>query len=99
MSDMGSGMNSASDVDQLRSELRNLREDFTRIGDILKESARTRGAEAADRIRESAERRWSDAKTTAQSVMDELEDRPIGTAVAVFVAGILFGMMLGGGRR
>jgi len=31
--------------------------------------------------------------------MDELEDRPIGTAIAVFVAGMLFGLMLGGGRR
>ncbi len=99
MSDMGSGMNSASDVDQLRSELRNLREDFTRIADILKDSAKTRGAEAADRIREQAERRWSDAKTTAQSVMDELEDRPVGTAIAVFAAGLLFGLILGGGRR
>jgi hypothetical protein len=99
MSDMGTGTNSASDVDQLRSELRNLREDFTRIGDILKDSARTRGAEAADRIRETAERRWSDAKTTAQSVLDEMEDRPIGTAIAVFVAGMLFGLILGGGRR
>jgi hypothetical protein len=96
---MGTGMNSAPDVEQLRSELRNLREVFTRIADILKDSARTRGAEAADRIRETAERRWSDAKTTAQSVLDELEDRPIGTAVAVFVAGMLIGMMLGGGRR
>ncbi len=99
MSDVGTGMNSASDVDQLRSELRNLRDDFTRIADILKESARTRGADAADRLRETAERRWSEAKTTAQSVMDELEDRPLGTAIAVFVAGMLFGMILGGGRR
>jgi hypothetical protein len=99
MSDMGTGMNSASDVDQLRSELRNLRDDFTKIADILKVSAKTRGAEAADLIRERAERGWTEAKTTAQSVIEELEDRPIGTAIAVFVAGMLFGMMVGGGRR
>lgn len=99
MSDMGTSMNSASDVDQLRTELRNLRDDFSKIADILKVSARTRGAEAADLIRERAERGWSDAKTTAQSVLEELEERPVGTAIAVFVAGMLFGLIVGGGRR
>jgi hypothetical protein len=32
-------------------------------------------------------------------VLEELEDRPIGTAMIVFAAGVLFGLMLGGGRR
>ncbi len=96
---IGSGMNSASDVEQLQSELRNLRDDFSKIADILKESARTRGAEAAGRIRQSAERGWSEARNTAQSVLDELEERPVGTAVIVFFAGVLFGLMVGGGRR
>ena len=99
MSDIGNGMGAGAEVDQLRSELRNLREDFAKIADILKDTARARGAEAAGRIRESAERGWAQAQTTAQSVMDELEDRPIGTAMIVFAAGVLFGLMLGGGRR
>src|SRR5437868_13831141 len=101
MTDIGTQMNSSatSDVDQLRSELRNLREDFSKIADILKDSAKTRGAEAAGRIRETAERGWSEAKTTAQTVLEELEERPIGTAMVVFVAGMLFGLMVGGGRR
>ncbi len=100
MSDqIGSGMNSASDVEQLQAELRNLRDDFSKIADILKESARTRGAEAAGRLRQTAERGWSEARNTAQSVFEELEERPVGTAVIVFFAGVLFGLMVGGGRR
>lgn len=99
MSDMGSGMNSASDVDQLKAELRNLRDDFSKIADIVTDSAKMRGAEAAGRIRETAERGWSEAKSTAQSVLEELEERPVGTAMIVFVAGMLFGLMVGGGRR
>lgn len=95
---IGSGMNSASDVEALQAELRNLRDDFTKIAEILKDSARTRGAEAAGRIRETAERGWSEAKNTAQSVLEELEDRPVGTAVIVFFAGMLFGLMMGGRR-
>ena len=99
MTEIGNGMNSASDVEALRAELRNLRDDFTKIADILKDSARNRGAEAAGRIRETAERGWSEAKNTAQTVLEELEDRPVGTAVMVFLAGMLFGMMVGGSRR
>ena len=99
MTEMGNGMNSSPDVEALRAELRNLRDDFTKIADILKDSARTRGAEAAGRIRETAEQGWSQAKNTAQSVLEELEDRPVGTAVLVFFAGVLFGLMVGGGRR
>lgn len=99
MTEIGNGMNAATDVDQLKSELRNLRDDFSKIADILKDSARTRSAEAAGVIRERAERGWSEAKNTAQSVLEELEDRPIGTAMIVFAAGVLFGLMLGGGRR
>lgn len=99
MSDMGNGMGTGSDVDQLRAELRNLREDFSKIADILKDTARTRGAEAAGRIRETAERSWTEARNTAQSVLEELEDRPVGTAMVVFATGVLFGLLLGGGRR
>ena len=99
MTEIGNGMNATTDVDQLKSELRNLRDDFSKIADILKDSARTRGAEAAGRIRDTAERGWSEAKNTAQSVLEELEERPVGTAMIVFAAGVLIGLMLGGGRR
>ena len=86
------------DIQSLRAELKNLRDDFTKIGDILKESARTRGAEAADRLRAHAERGWSEAKNTAQTVLEELEERPLGAAMVVFAAGMLFGLLIGGRR-
>jgi ElaB/YqjD/DUF883 family membrane-anchored ribosome-binding protein len=87
-----------SDVQALRNELRNLRADFSKISEILKDTARQRGSEAADKIRETAERGWSEAKNTAQTVIDEMEERPLGTAMIVFVAGMLFGLLVGGRR-
>jgi hypothetical protein len=86
------------DIQSLRSELKKLRDDFAKIGDILKDVARNRGAEAADRLRSTAERGWSEARSTAQNVLEEMEERPLGTAMVVFVAGMLFGLMLGGRR-
>ena len=87
-----------TDMQALRAELRNLRNDFAKITELLKDTARNRGAEAADRIRESAERGWNEAKSTAQNVIEEMEERPLGTAMVVFVAGMLFGLLLGGRR-
>ena len=46
----------------------------------------------------TAERGWSEAKSTAQTVIEEMEDRPLGTAMIVFVAGMLFGVLVGGRR-
>ena len=89
---------SDDDIQSLKAELKKLRDDFASIGDILKDVARNRGAEAADRIRSTAERGWSEAKSTAQNVLEEMEERPLGTAMVVFVAGMLFGLMLGGRR-
>jgi F0F1-type ATP synthase membrane subunit b/b' len=88
----------ATDVQALRAELKNLRADFSKITDILRDSARNRGAEAADMIRETAERGWTEAKSTAKTVIEGMEDRPLGTAMAVFVAGVLFGLLVGGRR-
>jgi hypothetical protein len=87
-----------TDVEALRAELKNLRADFSRITEILKDSAKSRGAEAADRIRQTAERGWTEAKSTAQTVLEEMEERPLGTAMVVFIGGMLFGLLLGGRR-
>src|SRR5580765_4498734 len=87
-----------SDMEALRAELKNLRADFSRITEILKDTAKSRGAEAADKIRQTAERGWTEAKSTAQTVLEEMEERPLGTAMVVFIGGMLFGLLLGGRR-
>jgi ElaB/YqjD/DUF883 family membrane-anchored ribosome-binding protein len=85
-----------SDIQALRTELKNLRADFTKIGEILKDTAKNRGADAADKLRASAERGWTEAKSTAQTMIEEMEDRPLGTAMVVFVAGMLLGLLVAG---
>ena len=99
MSNGNEGMGSSdADLQSLRAEFKNLRDDFAKIGDILKDVARNRGAEAADRIRSTAEKGWSEARSTAQNVLEEMEERPLGTAMIVFAAGMLFGLLLGSRR-
>ena len=95
---MSEASSSDDDIQSLRAELKKLRDDFAHLGDILKDVARNRGAEAADKIRSTAERGWTEARSTAQNVLEEMEERPLGTAMIVFVAGMVFGLMLGGRR-
>jgi hypothetical protein len=96
MSEASSGND--EDIQALRAEFKNLRDDFAKIGDILKDVARSRGAQAADQLRSTAERGWNEARSTAENVLEEMEERPLGTAMVVFVAGLVFGLMLGGRR-
>ncbi len=84
-----------ANVQALQAELKVLRADFARIAELLKDTARQGSAEAADRIRDSAERGWSEAQRTAQSLMKEMEERPIGSALTIFGIGVLLGLLLG----
>ena len=84
-----------ADIEALVAEMKTLRSDFSRIGEILKDAARHGSADAADKIREHAERGWTSARTSAQTLIDEMEERPVHTALAVFVVGLLLGLMVG----
>ena len=50
-----------ADIQALIAELKVLRADFTKITEIVKDAARHGSAEAAERIREHAERGWDQA--------------------------------------
>ena len=86
------------DIQALRTEFKNLRTDFAKITELLKDTAINRGSEAADKLRATAERGWNEAKSTAQTVIEEMEERPLATVAGVFVAGVLFGLLLGSRR-
>jgi ElaB/YqjD/DUF883 family membrane-anchored ribosome-binding protein len=86
---------SQTDIEALAAEMKTLRADFARIGELLKDAAKNRTAEAADAIRERAERHWDDAKDTAQTVLKEMEQRPVQSALAIFGIGVLLGLLVG----
>ena len=84
-----------ADIQALLAELKVLRADFNKITEIIKDTARHGGEEAAERIRETAERGWSEARTRAEGLMEEMEERPVQSALVVFGVGILLGLLVG----
>ena len=84
-----------ADIEALKGEMKKLRDDFAKIAELLKSTARHGGADAADMIRDKAERHWNDAKDTAQNVFKEMEERPVQSALTIFGIGVVLGLLVG----
>jgi ElaB/YqjD/DUF883 family membrane-anchored ribosome-binding protein len=84
-----------ADIQALIAELKVLRADFAKITELVKETARHGSEEAAERIRETAERGWSEARTRAEGLMEEMEERPVQSALVIFGVGVLLGLLVG----
>ena len=90
-------MNNATeaDIQALIAELKVLRADFAKITEIVKDTARHGSAEAAERLREHAERGWEEARTRAAGLVEEMEERPVQSALVIFGVGVLLGLLVG----
>jgi ElaB/YqjD/DUF883 family membrane-anchored ribosome-binding protein len=83
-----------ANVQTLTEEMKHLREDFARIGEILKDTARHGTQDATDTVRETAEQGWYDVKAKAQLLLEEIEQRPMRSALIIFGAGVVLGRLV-----
>jgi ElaB/YqjD/DUF883 family membrane-anchored ribosome-binding protein len=84
-----------ADIQALLAELKVLRADFTKITEIIKDTARHGSEEAAERLREAADRGWSEAKNRAEGLFEEMGERPVQSALVIFGVGVLLGLLVG----
>ncbi len=84
-----------ADIQALIAEMKNLRADVERIGGLLKDTARHGTEEATAKVKETAEHRWSEAKTRAKGLMEEMEQKPLQSALTIFGVGVLLGLLVG----
>lgn len=85
--------NTEKDIDALMAEMKQLRSDFVRVTAILNDMARHGTADARDKVEEQAERVWNEAKRKTQDVFEQIEERPIGSALVALGLGFLFGIL------
>lgn len=86
------------DTDALIAELKQLRAEFTKLGELLQTTARHAGEDALERARASGEKAWNDARTGAEDVIGKIEENPVSSAGIAFGVGILLGLIFGGRR-
>jgi ElaB/YqjD/DUF883 family membrane-anchored ribosome-binding protein len=89
-------MSSATEADlqALIAEMKNLRADVERIGGLLKDTARHGTEDVTDAVRERAEAGWDEAKSKARTILEEMEQRPVQSALTIFGIGMLLGLMV-----
>ena len=87
-----------ADVQALSGELRQLRAEFVRLGQLLEATARNAGNEAAQAARATGEKAWSEVKRGADELTQRIESRPVTAAATAFGIGMVLGLLFGGRR-
>lgn len=86
------------DLEALTTEIKQLREDFTRTAKVLEELVRHRGNAAAAEATRRAEKAWDDVGRTAESAAQTLEQNPLASLGGAFGLGLMLGMLFSGRR-
>ncbi len=87
-----------ADVEALAAEVKELRGAIDKIVNLLGQTARDGGDEAYRAARETGERYWSDAKTTADDLVHRIEDKPVQSTFLALGIGLLLGLLFGARR-
>jgi ElaB/YqjD/DUF883 family membrane-anchored ribosome-binding protein len=82
-------------VESLVSEFKQLRGEFSRIASMLEQTARTAGAEAAQRARAAGDRVWAETQSGADQVAERIKEQPLASAGVAFGIGVLLGLIFG----
>lgn len=87
-----------SDVQVLSGELKQLRAEFAKLGQLIEQAARSAGSEAAQAARATGERAWNEVKKGADDLASRIESRPVTSAATAFGIGIILGLLFGARR-
>jgi len=87
-----------ADIQALQEQLQQLRSDFAALSATLKDLARHGLDEAAQRASAPGERAWAEVKRQADAVTQEIEEKPIASALTAFGIGLVLGVLVNGRR-
>jgi ElaB/YqjD/DUF883 family membrane-anchored ribosome-binding protein len=85
-----------TDVKALSDELKLLRAEFAKLGQLLESTARNAGSEAAQAARATGERAWNEVKRNADELTQRIEAKPVTAAATAFGVGVVLGLLFGG---
>jgi ElaB/YqjD/DUF883 family membrane-anchored ribosome-binding protein len=86
------------DLDVVAAELKQLRSDFARLGDVLQSVLRRASRGAASEASEAGERIWSGAKGRAEDLAKTIQDEPLAFTFGALGVGFVLGLLIGGRR-
>ncbi|HTT83934.1 MAG TPA: hypothetical protein VMF67_10670 [Rhizomicrobium sp.] len=87
-----------SEVQALSDELKQLRAEFVRLGQLLESAARTASTEAAQAALATGERAWGEVRNRADELAGRIESRPVTSAATAFGIGVILGLLFSSRR-
>ena len=88
----------SKDIEALTAELKQLRSDFARLGDVLQSTVKHAGQSAAAEATARGEQIWGDAKVKADEVAKAIQGEPFAFTFGAFAAGLLLGWIFSSRR-
>jgi ElaB/YqjD/DUF883 family membrane-anchored ribosome-binding protein len=85
---------SESEVQALRADMEQLRADFAKVCDTLKEIARHRKADAVEQVDKTIDLALQGLKAGGKEVTETLQERPLASALTAFGVGMALGLVL-----
>jgi ElaB/YqjD/DUF883 family membrane-anchored ribosome-binding protein len=85
-----------NDVTALAAEMKQLRNDFKKIAEILQATVRDAGNDAMQQARARGEEAWTQARAKTDDIVQLIENRPVASTAAAFGIGMLLGMLMHG---
>ncbi|HXL98686.1 MAG TPA: hypothetical protein VN932_02070 [Rhizomicrobium sp.] len=86
------------DVESLVAEMKQLRGDFAKLGELLQKTIRHAGEEAAREAAAAGERAWTGAKVKADEFAQSVQEEPLLYTAGAFGIGMLLGILFGSRR-
>jgi ElaB/YqjD/DUF883 family membrane-anchored ribosome-binding protein len=87
------------ETSKFSDEISGLRAEFARVADTVSEFVKTRGAEAAAKIQDTAGEGWAEAKKKIDCVGKKIHEEPVTSAAIAFGVGLLIGLIFSNRRR
>ncbi len=86
------------DFDAVLAELNKLREDMSKLSEVVQKTVRSAGDDALNQAKAAGQRAWSHAESHAEDIIEQIEAKPLQSALIAFAIGALLGFLFGGRR-
>ncbi|WP_166265744.1 hypothetical protein [Marinobacter caseinilyticus] len=82
------------DMDKLRTELSQLREDMHSITETLKTMAADRGEQGYNKVKDGVDHARDNAKQAGKAIEHQIEEKPFSSVLLTFIIGLITGLLV-----
>ncbi len=86
------------DFETLLKELNKLREDMSKLTEVVQKTVKSAGDDVLNEARAAGKKAWTQAESHAEDILEQIEAKPLQSALIAFAIGAFLGFLFGGRR-